>query len=52
MYHKEHRNFNTCKEAGIKANAEKTMLLSCHQNAGQNHNIKTANRSFQNVAQF
>jgi hypothetical protein len=28
------------------------MLLSCHQNAGQNHNIKRTNRSFENVAQF
>jgi hypothetical protein len=28
------------------------MLLSRHQNAGQNHNIKIANRSFENVAQF
>jgi hypothetical protein len=28
------------------------MLLSCQQNAGQNHGIKTANRCFENVAQF
>jgi hypothetical protein len=28
------------------------MLLSRHQNAGQNHNIKVANRSFETVAQF
>jgi hypothetical protein len=28
------------------------MLLSRHQNAGQNHDIKIPNRSFQNVAQF
>jgi hypothetical protein len=28
------------------------MLLSHHHNAGQNHNIKAANRSFENVAQF
>jgi hypothetical protein len=28
------------------------MLISRRQNAGQNHNIKTANRSFENVAQF
>jgi hypothetical protein len=27
-------------------------LLSRHQNAGQNHDIKVANRSFENVAQF
>jgi hypothetical protein len=28
------------------------MLLSRHQNAGQNQDIKIANRSFENVAQF
>jgi hypothetical protein len=28
------------------------MLLSHHQNAGQNHDIKIANRAFENVAQF
>jgi hypothetical protein len=28
------------------------MLLSCHQNAGQNRDIKKVNRSFENVAQF
>jgi hypothetical protein len=27
------------------------MLLFRHQNAGQNHGIKTENRSFENVAQ-
>jgi hypothetical protein len=27
------------------------MLMSHHQNAGQNHNIKIANRPFENVAQ-
>jgi hypothetical protein len=30
----------------------KYMLLSCHQNAGQNHDMKIANRPFENVAQF
>jgi hypothetical protein len=28
------------------------MLLSSHQNVGQNRNIKIANRSFENVSQF
>jgi hypothetical protein len=28
------------------------MLLSCHQNTGQNDNIKIADRCFENVAQF
>jgi hypothetical protein len=34
------------KEVGLEVNAEKTkcMLLSCHQNAGQNHDIEIANR--------
>jgi hypothetical protein len=42
------------KEVGLEVNAEKTkhMLMARHQNAGQNHNIKIANRSFKNVAQF
>jgi hypothetical protein len=39
---------------GLEVNIEKIkyILLSRHQNAGQNHDIKTANRSFENVAQF
>jgi hypothetical protein len=39
------------KEVGLEVNAEKTkyMLLSCHQNAGRNHNIKTGDRSFEKV---
>jgi hypothetical protein len=28
------------------------MLLSHHQNAGQNHDLKIDNRCFENVAQF
>jgi hypothetical protein len=28
------------------------VLLSCHQNAGQNHDIKIAKRFFENLAQF
>jgi hypothetical protein len=42
------------QEDGLEVNAEITeyMLLSRHQNAGQNHDIKRANRSFENVAQF
>jgi hypothetical protein len=42
------------KEVGIEINVEKTkyMLLSRHQNLGQNRNIKRANRSFENVSQF
>jgi hypothetical protein len=42
------------KEVGPEVNAEKTkyMLLSRHQNAGQNHNIKIGDRSFENVVEF
>jgi ribosomal protein S2 len=45
---------DTSKEVGLEVNTEKTthMLLSCHQNAGQNHYIRTVNRCFENVAQF
>jgi hypothetical protein len=42
------------KEVGLEINIEKTkyMLLSHHKNAGQNQDIKIANRPFANVAQF
>jgi hypothetical protein len=42
------------KEVCLDANAGKTkyMLLSRHQNAGQNHDINIANRCFENVAQL
>jgi hypothetical protein len=42
------------KEVGLEVNKEKTkyMLLSRHQNAGQNRDMKMANRCFENVAQF
>jgi hypothetical protein len=42
------------KDIGIEINIEKTkyMLLSHHQNIGQNQDIKIANRSFENVSQF
>jgi hypothetical protein len=42
------------KEVGLEVNEEETkyMLMSGHQNAGQNHNIKIANRPFENVAKF
>jgi hypothetical protein len=36
----------------VSAEKTKHMLLSRHQNAGQNHDIKIANRSFENVEQF
>jgi UDP-N-acetylglucosamine 2-epimerase len=42
------------EEVGLGVNAEKTkyLLLSHHRNAGQNHDIKISNRSFENVAQI
>jgi hypothetical protein len=42
------------KEVGLEINIEKTkyMLLSRHQNAGQNRDIEIANRWFENVSQF
>jgi hypothetical protein len=41
-------------EVGLEINVEKTKyyMLSCHQNVGQNRDIKIANRSFENVSQF
>jgi len=40
------------KEVGLEINAERTMymFLSRHQNAGQNHDINTANKVLENVA--
>jgi hypothetical protein len=35
------------KEAGLKVNAEKTKyVLPCHQNAGQNHDIRNDSKVF------
>jgi hypothetical protein len=41
-------------DVDLDVNTEKSKytLLSRHQNAGQNHDIKIDNRSFENVAQF
>jgi hypothetical protein len=51
---KKNRKIVASTEVGLEVNAEKTkyIFLSHHQNAGENHNIKTANRSFENEAQF
>jgi hypothetical protein len=42
------------REVGQEVNTENTkyMLLSHHQNAGKNHDIRIANRCFENVAKF
>jgi hypothetical protein len=41
-------------EVGLEINVQKSkyMLLSRHQNVGQNRDIKIAKRSFENVSQF
>jgi hypothetical protein len=48
----ENLTIDASMEVSVEVNTEKTkyMLLSCHQNSGQNHNIKVANRFFENVA--
>jgi len=42
------------QEIGLEVNADKTknMVMSPGKNAGQNHNTKTDNTSFERVAQF
>jgi xylose isomerase len=42
------------QEVGLVVNTDKTMymILSRHQNAGQNHDIKIARRSVENMALF
>jgi hypothetical protein len=42
------------KEVGLEINLEKTkyMLVSHHWNAEQGHDLKVANRSYDNVVQF
>jgi hypothetical protein len=41
-------------DVGLEINAEKTkyMIMSRHQNSGQNQNIRRACESFENVAKF
>jgi hypothetical protein len=39
------------KEQNAKSGKTKYMLMSHHQNARQNHNIKIVNRPFENAAQ-
>ena len=42
------------KAIGLEVNAHKTkyMVMSQDQNAGQSHNMKTDNRSFEMVEEF
>jgi hypothetical protein len=46
--------FHASKEVGLEVNTAKTkyVLLSRHQNAGQDLYIKIGDRCFENVAQF
>jgi hypothetical protein len=45
---------DSIRQIDLKVSGDKTMnmMLSRHQNAGQDHGIKTANRSLENVVQF
>jgi hypothetical protein len=47
-------SIDASKEVDLNVNTEKTkyMLLSRHQNVGQNHDIMMGNICFENVAQF
>jgi hypothetical protein len=51
---KNTKSIDSSKEVGLEVNTEKTkyMLLSRHQNAGQDNDVKIANRCFENVTQF
>jgi hypothetical protein len=42
------------RDIGLEINAGKTkyMIMSHHQNSGQNQNIRIANESFEKVAKF
>jgi hypothetical protein len=46
--------FGVSRDVGLEINVEKTkyMIMSRHQNSGQNQNIRIANESFENVAKF
>jgi hypothetical protein len=42
------------KDVGLEINAGKAkyVIMSRHQNSGQNHSIRIANESFENTAKF
>jgi hypothetical protein len=49
MIKKKQNLINTSKEVRLEVNTKKTkyMLVSCHQNAGQNYDMKITTRSFE-----
>jgi hypothetical protein len=40
------------RDIGLEINAEKTKYVINHPNPGRNQNIRTANKSFEEVAKF
>jgi len=51
----KHRSFSvTSEEFGLEGNAEKIeyIFMCCQQTAGQSHNIKIANKSFESLVKF
>jgi hypothetical protein len=40
------------RDIDLEINAEKTKIISCHPNSGQNQNIRIANESFEKVAKY
>jgi hypothetical protein len=48
------KSFDARREVGLEINVDKTkyMLLSRHQNVGQNRDLKIANITLENVSQF
>jgi hypothetical protein len=53
--HKEQSSFISCQYGGFPGvNAVKTIhtFMSAERSAGKNHKIKTANKTFQNVAKL
>ena len=52
---KKHRSFKVAsKEIGLEVTAEKIkyMVMSRDQNAGQNYNVKSDDKSFERVEEF
>jgi hypothetical protein len=39
---------DSSREVGLEVNVKKSVMLSPHRNACQNHDMKIANRSFEN----